>query len=259
MVRPTFHNRLRSLGPMSWKWTVAMPEFPRNTAIATRMFQHVGRIACHAVRLIHSGSARSPPRPPAGGGPGGGLGVQRPERTGARGTVGQGVEDGAPLAARRPRWRHTPRRGGDLPPAGRWSAFSSRGWPTAVWMLARPVRREPADRVWFAALSALIPRRRWAQVFPVTPATLLARHRGPTARKWGYSKRRIRPGRPPTAGAVKALVLRPAKENPRWGCRRIQGDRLGHPVGSTTGSGRSSLRRASIQPRTAVGRRGASS
>ena len=35
------------------------------------------------------------------------------------------------------------------------------------------VRYEPADRFWFAALSALIPKRRWRTVFPVTPATLL--------------------------------------------------------------------------------------
>jgi len=33
---------------------------------------------------------------------------------------------------------------------------------------------EPADRVWLAALSRLIPRRRWGEVFAVTPATLLA-------------------------------------------------------------------------------------
>jgi hypothetical protein len=56
------------------------------------------------------------------------------------------------------------------------------------------------------------------------------------ARKWDYSMRQSRPGRPPTASAVKALVLRLAKENPRWGCRRIQGElaRLGHSVGATT-------------------------
>ncbi|MER7793310.1 integrase core domain-containing protein [Streptomyces sp. NPDC097640] len=102
--------------------------------------------------------------------------------------------------------------------------------------LTRPVRYEPADRLWFAALSSLIPRYRWANAFPVTPTTLLAWHRRLIARKWDYSKRRARPGRPPTARVVKALVLRLAKENPRWGCRRIQGEliRLGHPVGSTT-------------------------
>jgi hypothetical protein len=45
------------------------------------------------------------------------------------------------------------------------------------------VRYEPADRVWFAALARLIPRMRWTDVFPVTPATLLAWHRRLAARK----------------------------------------------------------------------------
>ena len=39
------------------------------------------------------------------------------------------------------------------------------------------VRYTPADRVWLAALSRLLPRHRWAEVFPVTPATILAWHR----------------------------------------------------------------------------------
>ena len=43
---------------------------------------------------------------------------------------------------------------------------------------AGQVRYEPADRAWFAALAQFVPRRRWAGVFPVTPATLLAWHRG---------------------------------------------------------------------------------
>jgi putative transposase len=102
--------------------------------------------------------------------------------------------------------------------------------------LTRPIRYNPADRLWLTALSSLIPRRRWTKVFPVTPATLLAWHRKLIARKWDYSTRRRRRGRPPTASAVKALVLRLAQENPRWGSRRIQGElvRLGHPIGTTT-------------------------
>jgi hypothetical protein len=36
------------------------------------------------------------------------------------------------------------------------------------------VRYEAADRAWFTALTRFIPRRRWAGVFPVTLATLLA-------------------------------------------------------------------------------------
>ena len=45
------------------------------------------------------------------------------------------------------------------------------------------VRYEPADRARFAALAPFIPRRQWARVFPGTPATLLAWHRMPAARR----------------------------------------------------------------------------
>jgi putative transposase len=102
--------------------------------------------------------------------------------------------------------------------------------------LERPVRYEPVDRVWFATLSSLIPRWRWAQVFPVTPGTLLAWHRRLVARGWDYSKRRSKPGRPRTAKVIRELVLRMARENPRWGCRRIQGElaQLGHRIGAST-------------------------
>jgi hypothetical protein len=48
------------------------------------------------------------------------------------------------------------------------------------------VRHTTLDRLWLAALSRLLPRRCWAQVFAVTPATLLAWHRALVARKWDY-------------------------------------------------------------------------
>ena len=57
------------------------------------------------------------------------------------------------------------------------------------------IRYQPADRVWFSVLTRLIPRRRWAEVFPVTPATLLAWHRRLAARKYDTSKQH-QPGRP---------------------------------------------------------------
>jgi len=57
------------------------------------------------------------------------------------------------------------------------------------------VRYQPADRRWLAALSRLVPRRRWAEVFAVTPATLLAWHRRFVARKWDYASRRGPGGR----------------------------------------------------------------
>ena len=96
-------------------------------------------------------------------------------------------------------------------------------------------RYQPGDRLWLAALSRLIPRRRWGEVFAVTPATLLAWHRRLVARKWDYTSRR-RPGRPSTAGAIRKLVIRMATDNPTWGHRRVQGElvKLGHPIAAST-------------------------
>ena len=45
------------------------------------------------------------------------------------------------------------------------------------------VRYEPADRAWLAAPARIVSRRHWAEVFPVTPATLLAWHRRLVAKK----------------------------------------------------------------------------
>ena len=56
--------------------------------------------------------------------------------------------------------------------------------------LHRRLRWDHADRVWLAALSRLVSRRRWPEVFPVTPATILRWHRDLIARKWDYSSRR---------------------------------------------------------------------
>src|SRR6266851_4230547 len=97
------------------------------------------------------------------------------------------------------------------------------------------VRYEPGDRLWLAALSRLIPRRRRGEVIAVTPATLLAWHRRLVTRKWDYSSRR-RPGRPSTPATIRKLVIRMATENPAWGHRRVQGElvRLGHSIAAST-------------------------
>jgi putative transposase len=97
------------------------------------------------------------------------------------------------------------------------------------------VRYEPGDRLWLAALSRLIPRRRWGEVFMVTPATLLAWHRRLVARKWDYASQKCS-GRPSTAAAIRKLVIRIATENPAWGHRRVQGElvRLGHQIAAST-------------------------
>jgi putative transposase len=100
---------------------------------------------------------------------------------------------------------------------------------------AGPVRYEPADRAWFAALTRFIPRKRWAEVFPVTPATLMAWHRRLAARKYDTSKRR-KPGRPATVRSIARLTVRLANENPLWGYRRIHGEltKLGLTVAAST-------------------------
>jgi putative transposase len=97
------------------------------------------------------------------------------------------------------------------------------------------VRYEPTDRVWLAALARLIPRTRWTEVFPVTPATLLAWNRKLAAKKYDTSRQRA-PGRPPTVRSIARLVVRLAKENPLWGYRRIQGEmtKLGVTVAQST-------------------------
>jgi transposase InsO family protein len=97
------------------------------------------------------------------------------------------------------------------------------------------VRYDPADRAWFAALTRFIPRWRWAEVFPVTPATLLAWHRRLAARKYDTSKRRG-PGRPATVASITRLAVRLAHENPLWGYRRIHGEltKLGIKVAPST-------------------------
>src|ERR1039457_2037272 len=97
------------------------------------------------------------------------------------------------------------------------------------------VRYEPGDRVWFAALARLLPRRRWTGIFPVTPATLLAWHRNLAGNKYDTSKRR-KPGRLRAVPGIARLVVRLAKENPLWGHRRIHGEltKLGVTVAPST-------------------------
>ncbi|GAA0268907.1 hypothetical protein GCM10009527_076480 [Actinomadura nitritigenes] len=105
-------------------------------------------------------------------------------------------------------------------------------------VLRRQVAGRPrwghGDRLWFAALSRLVPRRWWAGLFPVVPATILRWHRDLVARKWTFTDRR-RPGRPRTGAAIRTLILRMARENPMWGHRRIQGELacLGYTIAST--------------------------
>ncbi len=103
-------------------------------------------------------------------------------------------------------------------------------------VLRRQVKRpafHPADRALLALLSSALPRKRWS-IFLVTPDTILQWHRRLVTRKWTQPRRRG--GRPTLAEHIVALILRLARENPRWGYRRIQGElkKLGIQVSATT-------------------------
>src|SRR5437763_5712280 len=79
--------------------------------------------------------------------------------------------------------------------------------------ISRP-RFRRRDRMFLAAASRLLERSSWRS-FLVTPQTLLRWHRELVRRKWTYRRTR-RPGRPPIASDARDLVVRLAKENPRW-------------------------------------------
>jgi putative transposase len=103
---------------------------------------------------------------------------------------------------------------------------------------------EPADRALLAAISRVLPRSRWT-CFLVRPETLLRWHRRLVAGAWTYPHQ---PGRPPLDEDIQQLIMRMARENPRWGYQRIKGQlqQLGVRVSATTI--RTVLRRHGLDP-----------
>jgi hypothetical protein len=102
-------------------------------------------------------------------------------------------------------------------------------------VLRRQVRRpafRSADRMFLAAASRMLPRGSWS-LFVITPTTLLRWHRRLVANRWTYTRRAARP---PISREVRALIVRLARENPRWGYLRIVGELkgLGVIVSATT-------------------------
>jgi putative transposase len=100
------------------------------------------------------------------------------------------------------------------------------------------------DRVFLAAASRLLPRSRWRS-FMVTPTTLLRWHRRLVDRRWTYGGRN---GRPPIGREIRELVLRLARENPRWGYQRIVGELNGLGIAVSATTVKKILRQAGLGP-----------
>ncbi len=97
---------------------------------------------------------------------------------------------------------------------------------------ARP-RFTWSDRALVSTLGHLVPRERWTS-FLVTPDTILRWHRALVRRRWTYPHRSH--GRPALAQETIDLIVRLARENPRWGYLRIVGElkKLGVIVSKTS-------------------------
>jgi putative transposase len=118
--------------------------------------------------------------------------------------------------------------------------------------IARP-RLEENDRVFLAAASRLLSRAS-QQSFFVRPDTLLGWHRQLVRRRWTYAARQ--PGRPALSEEICELVLRLARENPRWGYQRIVGELAGIGVRVSATTVAKILRRAGVPPAGARARLG---
>ena len=105
-----------------------------------------------------------------------------------------------------------------------------------------PPRLTRAEKLTLAVLTTKLarltagPRARLEQyVLLFKPGTVLTWHRELVRRKWTVRRHNIG-GRPAIAVEVEQLVLRLARENPRWGYGRLQGElaKLGHGIGRST-------------------------
>ncbi len=100
----------------------------------------------------------------------------------------------------------------------------------------RPLRLSDVQRRRLAVRGKKLGRRALAEVAGiVTPDTILRWYRGLIAKKYDGSARR-RQGRPMTPQDVAELVVRMARENPKWGYTRIRGalGNLGHEIARNT-------------------------
>jgi putative transposase len=90
-------------------------------------------------------------------------------------------------------------------------------------------RWQASDRLVLAGISRILPKTAGRSLLP-SPETLLRRHRELVRHKWAAYRRRPRRQPAVPVGELHELILRIARDNPRWGYLRIQGEllKLGH-------------------------------
>ena len=102
-----------------------------------------------------------------------------------------------------------------------------------------------SDRALLAALARLLPADRRVGLV-VTPTTLVRWHRDLARRRWRHPHRGS--GRPPVEPDTRALIVRLARENPRWGYPRISGELAKLGVIVSTSTVQRVLRAARLKP-----------
>ena len=126
----------------------------------------------------------------------------------------------------------------------RWLRLSRRkeAWKTAEILILRHLavlqRHQPrrpklnwADQALLATLLSVIPEaRRQGLRLLVTPETIVRWHRDIVRRRQAARSTHGNTGRPATRRNIQALVLRLARQNPKWGYRRIHGELAGPGV-----------------------------
>jgi len=121
-----------------------------------------------------------------------------------------------------------------------------------VLVLQRQINRpqfNERDRTIPALLASVMDQARSGRaLLIVRPSAVIGWQRRLVARHWTQPPT-DRPGRPPIDTALRRLIVRLARENPRWGYRRVHGElqRLGHAVAASTVW--KILRAAGIDPR----------
>ncbi len=110
------------------------------------------------------------------------------------------------------------------------------------------IRFTDAERALLARKARAVGRKALLELDSVvSPDTLMRWHRRLVAQKWDFTNRRG-PGRPGIMRDISELIVRMARENPRWGYSRIQGAlaNLSHKVGRGTIA--NVLKRNGIEP-----------